>query len=99
MTERFDEFPNVAARDAAWEKRAVKWSAFIMVRGQRFREDCESFHKAAVVAKQYEDICKKEGEPNKRALVYAITAEGHATMVQRDKWLIEAEKEDTDNAK
>ena len=90
--ERFDEYPNVAARDEAWMTKAIKWSAFIQMKGQRFREDFASLPEAAYCAKQYEDICAHYDYPEKRALVYAITKEGHATMVPRVRWLAALEQ-------
>jgi hypothetical protein len=89
---RYDEFPNVEARDADWRARAIKWSAFILVQGQRTREEFNSLREAAACAQQYEEVCARNGLPNKRALVYAITAEGHATLVPREVWQATLEK-------
>lgn len=83
---RYDEFPNVEARDAAWRAQAIKWSAFILAAGKRTREDFDSLAAAAACAAEYEAVCTRNGLPGKRALVYAITAEGHATLVQREEW-------------
>lgn len=87
IDERFTEYATVAERDAAWIARAIKWSAFILVGGQRFHEDCNSLIEAAAVAAQLEEVCARNYLPYKRALVYAITAEGHAAMVPRADWL------------
>lgn len=85
--ERYTEYKSAEDRDAAWIARAVKFSAFILVNSIRVHDDFGTLREAAIRASTFERQCAEAGMPEKRALVYAITADDHTAMVPRADWL------------
>jgi hypothetical protein len=72
----------VADRDAAWQAEAVVFSACIYQGRSYVRGDYRTMAEAGAVA----TFLTQQAQNARKAMVYAITAEGHATLVPEAAW-------------
>lgn len=75
-------------RDAAWLAAAVEYTASVHVNGESYVVRCATLAEAGKAGQRIENTLRSAGPAYsaKRAIVYACTAQGHATMVPRDQW-------------
>lgn len=72
----------VAERDAAWLAEATSFSACIFAGRAHIRGDYRTLAEAGAVA----TFLNRQATNARKAIVYAITPEGHATMVPHTMW-------------
>lgn len=72
----------VDERDAAWRAEAICFTACIFAGGTYSRGDYRTMAEAGAVA----TFMNRQATNARKAMVYAITAEGHATLVPQEMW-------------
>jgi len=80
------EFRTVAERDAAWIARAVRFTASVHFERRYWTDEFDRLADAGAAAHNFERMLAAAGYPAKRAMVYAVTAEGHSALVPREQW-------------